>query len=1133
VEFRVLGPLVVTEEGRELPLGWAKQRAVLAVLLLHANEVVTTDRLVAALWGSDAPTTARTALQGHVSRLRKIVGRDRLRTHGAGYVLEVAPEELDLARFERLVADARAADDPGVRRALLGEALSLWRGRPLPEFEGERFARAEIERLEELRLGALEERIDAELALGRHADLVGELERLVSRAPRRERLRGQLMVALYRSGRQAEALDVYRQGRAALAEELGLDPGPALQALERRILQQDPALDPAATAPQVAEPTVTAERGALRRRALLAAAVAGAVAAAVSIPIFALGSGRSGGEIRAAAGNDVVEIDPRTNHLIADVPVGAAPRNVVFAAGSLWVANLADRTVSRVDVNAKRVIRTIPALPPATPPTALSAGSTGVWYAGKRPNGTIVVGRIDPRFDIVAKTASLPRTSLSPGRIGMAAGPRMVWLVSGGIGPLSQIDATSGRLIRTVDTRTCCPADVAVAGGAVWVADRFADTVTRINGADLAQTVDVGHAPEALAATPQAVWAVIEQDDALVRIDPATNAVQTRIPVGSSPSAVAVGLGAVWVANSRDGTVSRIDPSRNAVVATIRVGGRPSGIAVGAGTVWVSVQEGGATGKQSRKAGGVAHVNTEEDLGSLDPALAYAQLEETTLEHGALAWQIEYATCAKLLNYPDRPAPFGSELVPEVAEALPSVSVDRKTYTFRIRRSFKFSPPSAAPVTAATFKSSIERSLSPRMHGPASLAAVAAGTGARQTLDDVVGAKAYAAGRARHIAGLVARGNTLTITLERPSADLPQRLALPFFCAVPTDTPLDPNSIGQIPAAGPYYISSYAPGQEVVLTRNPNYGGGRARRLDEIRIAIGVARSDTLRQIEAGQADYALDGVPPEAQADLLTRYGPGSPAARAGSQRYFVDPRLALYFLALNTRRPLFADASLRRAVAYAVNRTSLVRLASFLFTAVPTDQYLPPGSLGFQDARLYPAVPDLRRARRLMHGRHGTAVLYTLTSSLPVALLMQAFLEPIGIHVDIRTFSIAQLRERLGRKGEPFDLTVDGWSADTPDPAAMLVPLLDGSRIRAVHNTDIAYFDESRYNRRLDAAARLTGSRRYRAYGALDVQIARDAAPYIALANPARVDFFSSRMGCEVDQPVYGVDLAALCVR
>jgi peptide/nickel transport system substrate-binding protein len=651
--------------------------------------------------------------------------------------------------------------------------------------------------------------------------------------------------------------------------------------------------------------------------------------------------------------------------------------------------------------------------------------------------------------------------------------------------------------------------------------------VTRIDGAGLADTVDVGHAADALAATPQAVWAVIEQDDAVVRVDPATNAVVTRIPVGSSPSAVAVGLGAVWVANSRDGTVSRIDPARNAVVATIQVGGRPSGIAVGAGSVWVSVEPGGGTGKQLRRAGGAAHVNTEEDVGTLDPALAYAQLEETTLEHGALAWQIEYATCAKLLNYPDRPAPFGSELVPEVAEALPTVSADRRTYTFRVRTSFRFSPPSGARVTAATFKYSIERSLSRRLHGPASLAAVAAGTGARETLDDVVGAKAYAAGRAPHITGIVARGDRLTIKLERPSADLPQRLALPFFCAVPTNTPLDPTSIGQIPSAGPYYVASYTPGQEIVLARNPNYGGGRPRHLDEIRIAIGVARSDTLRQIESGDADYALDGVPPETQADLLAKYGHGS------SRRYFVNPTLAVYFLALNTRRPLFADPSVRRAVAYAVNRTSLVRLASFLFAAVPTDQYLPPGSLGFRDAHLYPAVADLRTARRLMRGRHGTAVLYTLSSSLPVALLMQAFLEPIGIHVDIRTFSIAELRDRLGRRGEPFDLTVDGWSADMPDPAAILGPLLDGSRIHASHNTDIAYFDDPTIGRRLAAAAGLTGSTRYRAYGALDVQIARDAAPYVALANPARVDFFSSRIGCEVDQPVYGIDLAALCVR
>ena len=246
MEFALLGPLTVVDGGSDVTPARPKQRALLALLLLRRGEVVPGAQLIEALWGDEPPGTAQTALHGHVSALRKLVGPDRIRTRPPGYLLDVPAGEVDLGRFEALVMQARERDDPAARSSCLQEALGLWRGEPLPELQGEAFADREIARLSELRVTAIEDRIEADLALGRHHELVPELESLVAEHPFRERLRGQLMLALYRCGRQAEALHAYRSGRSALAEELGLEPGPVLRELELRILRQDPGLDPPA-----------------------------------------------------------------------------------------------------------------------------------------------------------------------------------------------------------------------------------------------------------------------------------------------------------------------------------------------------------------------------------------------------------------------------------------------------------------------------------------------------------------------------------------------------------------------------------------------------------------------------------------------------------------------------------------------------------------------------------------------------------------------------------------------------------------------------------------------------------------------------------------------------------------------
>jgi DNA-binding SARP family transcriptional activator len=238
VEYAILGPLEARENQEPIPLGGPKQRALLAMLLLEAGRVVPLDRLVDALWEGNPPPTAVASLQNFVAQLRKALGPEAIETRQPGYLVRLGPEQLDLARVRSLV-DAARASEPVRRAALLDEALGLWRAEPLAEFRYEAFAREEIARLEEFHLTLVEERAEAKLAVGAHADVVGELEALVREHPLRERLRAQLMLALYRSGRQAQALDSYREGRELLVDQLGLEPSPLLRGVHASILRQE------------------------------------------------------------------------------------------------------------------------------------------------------------------------------------------------------------------------------------------------------------------------------------------------------------------------------------------------------------------------------------------------------------------------------------------------------------------------------------------------------------------------------------------------------------------------------------------------------------------------------------------------------------------------------------------------------------------------------------------------------------------------------------------------------------------------------------------------------------------------------------------------------------------------------
>src|SRR5215469_13519198 len=354
LDYRILGPLEVSADGRVIEIRGPRQRALLAILLLRANEPVSRDVLVHELWGDQPPPGAQGSLDVYVSRLRKVLtaaaGDQVLVTRPGAYCLQVTDEQFDVRRFERLVAEGRralAAEQPGPAGESLRAALRLWRGEPLADLAGEPFAQVEIGWLEELRLGAVEDRIEADLALGRHADVAGELETLAAAHPLRERVYGQLMLALYRCGRQAEALEVYRSARRTLVDELGLEPGPALQRLEQAILRQDTSLElpiRAAAAPAVpATPARSAPRGAW-------VAAAAVIVAAVVVAGLLLAPGAAPGVRATLAGaNGLVGVDLAAGRPVTAARLDGAPEGLSGGANSVWAADPGGGAVIRVD----------------------------------------------------------------------------------------------------------------------------------------------------------------------------------------------------------------------------------------------------------------------------------------------------------------------------------------------------------------------------------------------------------------------------------------------------------------------------------------------------------------------------------------------------------------------------------------------------------------------------------------------------------------------------------------------------------------------------------------------------------------------------------------------------------------
>jgi YVTN family beta-propeller protein len=573
VRVDFLGSLQVRDDGRDCSVGSGRQRALLLLLVLHNGELVSSDRLVDALWGERPPATAAKALQGYVSQLRRSLPAEAIETRGSGYVLRAA--DTDAAEFERLL-DRALAEQPADAVATLRAALSLWRGAPLVDVEYELWAQPEIARLEDLRLAALDARIAADIELGEHTRVVSELESLVAEYPLRERLSAQLMLALYRCGRQAEALEVYAQARTRLVDELGIEPGPELQALQRSILAQDPELAP---------PPRSRIAAAARHAPWLL--LGGGVLLAASAAAAAILLTRGGSASVLVGPNSVALIDATSNKLVRGLAVGDTPTSVVMGAGSIWVLNAGEETISEIDPSQAEVVKRLGSGPT---PVTLAFGARKLWVIST----TDALTRIDPQTSVTSTMRIRPGSTLVSSLLPswVASDGRSVWATNGPA--VSRVEPKPS--VRFIGGGLGCCGPLAFGARSVWTVDASGllrldeRTGTREEHVPLPFLNNTGQF--ALAFGSGSVWVANEGANTVWRIDARTNAIVGTILVGSHPVAIASGAGAVWVA-STDGTVSRIDPAAaqglGRVVRTVRVGGTPSDIAVGGGRVWVTV----------------------------------------------------------------------------------------------------------------------------------------------------------------------------------------------------------------------------------------------------------------------------------------------------------------------------------------------------------------------------------------------------------------------------------------------------------------------------------------------------------------------------------------------------------------
>lgn len=829
-------------------------------------------------------------------------------------------------------------------------------------------------------------------------------------------------------------------------------------------------------------------------------AAGAAVAAAVAIALFLALAGSGSGATQIAQ-ESIGFVSP-DGKVTGQLPVSGGG-DIGLLNGTLWFGNGDDKTVERIDPRTKKLIHPFVSIQDGIGGMAVGLGA--VWVVdGSEP----VLLRIDPRYRTIeriplpAKKTDIDFTAPTEAEVGAGS----VWVAEANT--VFRVDPNRREVVAKIDVPQ---ADLLAFGdGQLWVGQSNLSSISEIDPAinRVVQTVKLRDWVSEVLVAGGFVWATVIPDDTVWKIDE-NGTVDKTLDVGHQPGPLEYFDGAVWVAST--GVLQRIDPGSNEITG-YPVADRTVALAKGRGVLYVGTGESPPKLK-TLPADQVASFSLPENfLDDTDPAHAFPSPNFRA--------QLEYATGAQLLNYPDAPAPRGARLQPEVAASMPTLSADKRMYTFRIRPGYRFSPPSNQAVTAETFRYSIERALSPGL-GPQAPG--------YDYVSDIAGAGAFHSGKAKHVSGIVLQGDTLRIRLVAPAGDFLARLSTPFFAAVPIGTPIVNGGVQTpIPSAGPYYLKQTWQQELFVLERNPNYRGPRPHRLQRIVYDTTNSAHRTISQVEAGTADYAADVLQQSTFAlggPLDARYG----RARPGSPRLVHTPQLAFNYLTFNTASGPFADARLRRAVNYAIDRRALARVQ----LSRPSSGYIPAGMIGSGGPRVYPLSPNVARARALSHGFRGTIRLWTCRTPecTESARIVRANLAPLGISVRIQQFD-----DPFGEAAKPgagYDLRLGGWYYDWADPSEVLNVMLDPNGFRPAWAPPPLAIPAS-YRRALEHAAPLRGDARAAAYRRIAAKLERDVAPFAAFGTPVLPELFSARVGCRVEQPVIGaVDIGALCVK